>query len=171
MIGSSNPSADSSYPYDWGTPESWNISLTPGVTNYLHIYAWDDAGPGGVIGSFSLNSPNFRFDNGTQSVFTTTQDNWLVRDGGWNGTDITSSLVDEGGIGSSPWGNPNGNFNVFDPNSKWIWTNYVSSSPYNDPQAERYFSVKVNTVPEPVSTILFLTGGTILLVRRLRRKK
>lgn len=171
-VGNSNVSEDSAYPYDWGIPESWNITLTPGVTNYLHVYAWDDGGSGaGVLGSFSLNGSNFRFENGTQSIYTTTQDYWKVHVNGFGGTDITSNLTDEGGIGVAPWGNPNGNFNVFDANSRWLWTDYVTSTEPNDQGAHRYFSVKINAVPEPVSTVLFLLGGATLAVRRVYKSK
>jgi len=48
---------------------------------------------------------------------------------------------------------------------------------FNVPKCQWYtyqseFAVaKLTTVPEPMSTVLFITGGTILVVRRLRRKK
>jgi len=41
----------------------------------------------------------------------------------------------------------------------------TSESPINKP----YLRVTGTLVPEPVSTVLFITGGSVLLVRRIRK--
>src|SRR5437764_6067297 len=55
-------------------------TLTPGVTNYLHIEAINQTGPAMFIGDFSLSDTGFTFANGTQSLSTDTTD-WR---GGFN---------------------------------------------------------------------------------------
>lgn len=46
------------------------ITLTTGVTNYLHLLIGNGGGPAGVVGEFTLSDTNFKFANGTQSYLT-----------------------------------------------------------------------------------------------------
>jgi hypothetical protein len=172
VAGSQQYTSDWTY-WDWTSPEAVSFTLTPGVTNYLHVYAWDDGQTAaGVIGNFSLNSASYWFDNGTQSLLTNADEYWKVRENGFNGTDITSYLIDEGGVGAAPWAG-NGDLSSINANARWMWTDkYTFDGIYgHDLGKERYFSAAINTVPEPVSTALFLLGGATLAVRRMRKNK
>ncbi|MFA5163968.1 MAG: PEP-CTERM sorting domain-containing protein [Candidatus Omnitrophota bacterium] len=169
LVGSSDRGV-----FDWATSEdigNWGITLTPGVTNYLHIVAWDDNyNIAGVLGDLHLNNSNYVFSNGTTSLLTNTED-WTVRLGSF--AESTATIVNSGGYtnGStdSPWyeflGSSIANISG---DAQMIWTNENGE---RDLGATRYFSTSINTVPEPVSTALFLLGGATLAVRRLRGKK
>ncbi|MFA5148070.1 MAG: PEP-CTERM sorting domain-containing protein, partial [Candidatus Omnitrophota bacterium] len=150
---------------------NWGITLTPGVTNYLHIVAWDDSyNIAGIMGDLQLNNSNYLFSNGTSSLLTNTE-NWTVRLGSF--AESTATIVNSGGYtnGStdSPWyeflGSPIANISG---DAQMIWTNEDGN---RDLGQTRYFSTAINTVPEPISTALFLLGGATLAVRRLRGKK
>ena len=169
LIGSSDRGV-----FDWATSEdigNWGITLTPGVTNYLHIVAWDDSyNIAGIMGDLQLNNSNYLFSNGTSSLLTNTE-NWTVRLGSF--AESTATIVNSGGYtnGStdSPWyeflGSPIANISG---DAQMIWTNEDGN---RDLGQTRYFSTAINTVPEPISTALFLLGGATLAVRRLRGKK
>jgi len=169
LVGSSDRGV-----FDWATSEdigNWGITLTPGVTNYLHIVAWDDNyNIAGVLGDLHLNNSNYVFSNGTTSLLTNTED-WTVRLGSF--AESTATIVNSGGYtnGStdSPWyeflGSSIANISG---DAQMIWTNENGE---RDLGATRYFSTSINTVPEPVSTALFLLGSATLAVRRLRGKK
>ncbi|MFA5499510.1 MAG: PEP-CTERM sorting domain-containing protein [Candidatus Omnitrophota bacterium] len=167
MVGSSDGGV-----FDWATAENvgdWGITLTPGVTNYLHVVARDDNyNIAGIMGDLQLNNSNYLFSNGTSSLLTNTE-NWTVRLGSF--AESTATIVNSGGYtnGStdSPWyeflSSPIANISG---DAQMIWTNEDGN---RDLGQTRYFSTAINTVPEPISTALFLLGGATLAVRRLRK--
>jgi hypothetical protein len=102
---------------DWQTTYNISSQLTPGVTNYLHVEAADWGYIAGFIGAFQLNNPNFRFQNGTQTLLTNTTD-WAVYTNGFNNTPGIVTVAN-GANGVGPWGFRPG----IDSNAAWIWTN------------------------------------------------
>ena len=173
QLGSLFGSSDGSNvePWDWETPENlslWNITLTPGVTNYIHVVGKDDGKTiAGVLGDITLNNPNFKFSNGTSSLLTNTVD-WKVYD--YYGGNLLG-IVNAGGYanGEGPWeahlGGPIANIST---DARWLWTNGDTNL---DLGQTRYFSAAINAVPEPISTALFVLGGATLAVRRIRKAK
>lgn len=131
----------------WPTTYSFNAALTPGVTNYLHVRAYDIYGYiSSFIGSFSLSDTSFAFSNGTQTLDTNTV-NWGVNHVGFGGP--YSAPFDYGANGSSPWGLRPG----IGASAHFIWG--------SDSLHTSYFSTPIiptQSVPEP-STLLLLGGG------------
>jgi len=148
---------------DWQTPENWNLpDFEIGNTYYIHIIAVSDPSTkSGLLGDFSLNNANFFFDNGTQSLLTNATD-WKVFTDAFGGTQAVNTDIGTNGV--APWGNIAG----VNSNAKWIWDNNG-----NTLDTTRYFSARINSVvtPEPVSSALFLLGGSALAARRLKKKK
>lgn len=152
---------DTTAPYDWATPESWGVGLTPGKTQYLHVEAADTGVIAGFLGQFSL-AGGYRFDNG-ESTLLTGLDGWTVRSGSFNGTVMSLTALNKNGDG--PWGS----VSAIDSDARWIWTNNGNDIGSPASPAMRYFSAKINAVPEPISACLFLVGGGALAA--LRRRK
>src|SRR5437762_3580360 len=84
LVGSGN---------SWPSPQSFNATLTGGVTNYIHIVAQNLGGPGGVLGDFSLSDSAFQFFNLTQSLVTGVA-GWSQNLSGFG--NAYSAAVDEG---------------------------------------------------------------------------
>lgn len=153
--------------WDWQTPETWNVSLVPGKTNYIVIHAWDVGLSAGVLGSFTLNNNNFKFSNGTQNLVTNTT-NWVVYTDHPRGT--LGDIWSYGTNGVAPWSTISG----IDQSANWIWTAGVipdqEHRPYpGDFREDRYFVTKVTATPEPISSALFLLGGGAMMI--FRKKK
>ena len=122
---------------DWGTGFTFNAaSLTQGSTNYVHVVAVNEGGPGGLLGSFNLSDSNFVFANGS-TVENTTAADWKVSLTGF-GSGYTTP-VNEGLNGVGPWGTLNG----ISSSSNWMW-NYESHN-LSDTNTE-YFSMAVKPV-------------------------
>lgn len=137
----------------WGNTYTGSLALTDGVTNYLHVDAWDVGGvPSMFIGQASLSDTSFWFDNNTQfAVSDTTL--WSASIVSLGGT--TTSITDIGINGAGPWGSRPG----IDSSAHFIWTP-------GDVGTHRYFTLKINTVPEPASLSAVVLGGIALLRRR-----
>lgn len=168
LIGSSDGTT-----YDWASAENignWGISLTPNTTNYLHIVAWDDGSTiAGILGDLTLNNSSFIFANGNTSLLTNTTD-WTVRKDSFATSPI--AIVNAGGFINSDTDSPwyaylHSPIDNIGGDAQWLWTNEGGNK---DLGTTRYFSTAINTVPEPISTALFLLGGATLAVRRIRRK-
>jgi PEP-CTERM motif len=63
--------------YDWSNHYNFETLLTPNVTNYLHVIAYNSGGATGFDGNFTLSGTNFYFANGAQTL-TTDLTNWNV---------------------------------------------------------------------------------------------
>jgi hypothetical protein len=131
----------------WGTTYSLGATLTPGVTNYLHIEAINDAtgGPAMLVGSFSLSDPLFHFANGTQSLLTNTS-NWSAIFNSTNNSVAVQPWVAPGAIGTGilSWGTNDGSNTTWgtrpniDTSAQFVWS--------NDPRAYPFFDATHNSI-------------------------
>ncbi|MBV8408026.1 MAG: VCBS domain-containing protein, partial [Alphaproteobacteria bacterium] len=131
----------------WPSPVTLSPTLlTPGVTNYLHVVAHNQGGPGGLLGDFQLAGSGFTFADGTTDEPTNAAD-WKLSLTGF-GTDYVTP-ADEGANGVAPWGT----FTSISSASHWLW-DHVSQAT-SDTNTE-YFSTAIQP------TVPFLTAsGTI----------
>jgi len=133
-----------------------NVTLTPGVTNYINIAARDTFGaPSMFVAQLTLDDNQFWFNDNTQSIVTDDNANWSASLIGFGGA--TTTITDLGPNGTGPW-SP---FNSLPSNARLIWTPGAVSD-------VRYFQVQVNTVPEPASLVA-LGAGMLALARRRRK--
>jgi hypothetical protein len=134
----------------WYDTQTFTNALTPGVTNYIHIQAWDSYTVAvGLLGDFTLSDSNFKFANGTQNLVTNITD-WQGYTDGFGGT--SGTLVNEGLNGVSPWGLRSD----IAASANWIWVNPVLAN-----YETRYFSTAIfynTTVPEPATMLLLGLG-------------
>ena len=152
LIGSGN---------NWPSAVNFSSALTGGVTNYIHIVAVNQGGPGMFLGDFTLSDAAFRFGNGTQLLVSNTT-GWGFNSTGFG--NAYSTPTDEGGQGTSPWGS----FGSINAGARYIW---------NNPSCDLctlYFSAaitpqSVGAVPEPATLGLLGGGLALVLLRRSRR--
>ncbi|MGC9223772.1 MAG: PEP-CTERM sorting domain-containing protein [Terracidiphilus sp.] len=161
---------------NWRTPVSFsNIALTPGVTYYLQIAAFNQGYVGGVLGSFSLSGTSFAFENGAQRLDTNTAD-WTysyatANTANYPGPDVASgwgsSALTPGGYGTngvSPWGTIAG----IDSSAQWLWDK--QNAQYgNSSQPQLLFETALIPTPEPGSMLLY--GSGLLIMAGMGRRR
>lgn len=138
----------------WGNPVTFTANLTPGVTNYLHIVATDNAPPNGFLGSFTLSDAGFRFADGSQSLVTS-PGTFLVSSTGFGVNEVTPTSAGLNGV--SPWGF----FSGISSSAQWL--NFAANGTV-------YFSAAIMPVPEPLTSVLLALGGVALLLRPRKRR-
>jgi hypothetical protein len=143
--------------YNWPTTFTFTQALTPGMPNYIHIYAWDtNFTISGVIGQFSLSDTDMLFANGTQSLLTNTTD-WRMADNGW-GVPFYYAPNSLGANGASPWGTRPGISN----SAEWLWSDQGLDL------GHEYFSTTITPIPAPSAILLVGLGSAV--VGWLRRR-
>jgi len=137
-----------------------SVTLTPFVTNYLHIQARDTFGaPSMFIGQASLSDTDFYFGNLTQNLLTNPTD-WDLSLTGFGSNYVTPADLGQNGTG--PWGNQTS----VDINARRLW-----STP-NGGGGEHYYSVAIYTdaVPEPFTMVGLGVFGIAAAMRKRKQK-
>ena len=128
----------------WQNYNFSNVSLTPDVTNYIHIVGYNSGGATGITANFILSTPAFYFANGTQSL-TTNLTNWTASAVGF-GQNVGTPVQRESGI----WQN--------DPDY-WNHPSYA------------YLSAPIYSTPEPSTyALLCISLGVVGFARKKMRK-
>lgn len=152
LVGSGN---------NWPTTYTFTPSLTPGVTNFIHIVAVDTGPPGAFLGDFSLNDPLYQFVNGTQFLVTNTSWNFNLTGFG----DPYAAPADSGQNGIGPWGNIPG----VDPSAHWIWNPQATTTVYFSTPITYTGGSTNGAAPEPASVSLILGGLALCWMGHRRR--
>jgi hypothetical protein len=146
-------------PPSWQTSCTFVFDLTPGVTNYLHVRAWDVHGvKAGFLGEFSLSDPNFHFLNGTQHLVTDPAF-WKISDSNFG---VAYTTPDSYGLNNWDTDPYYQRISGIVGDAQWIWTNHGNDF------ATRFLSSAVVPIgaPEPNEETRSLTvsstaGGTV----------
>lgn len=147
---------------NWGITNSYSATLTPGVTQYLHVVASNWGGPGGFLGAFTLSDSSFVFANGTNKLLTGDA-GWMQNLTGFG--NAYAATVNEGVNGVAPWGFQAA-YGALNPS--WIWNyNSVAASDFNTV----YFSATINKVPEPTPYSMLLLGLGLIGFTTWRNRK
>lgn len=145
---------------NWYSTFSNSISLTAGVSYYLHVSGYDQGGIAGSSGILTLNGIDHVFSNNSNHLLTNTTD-WKGNNTGWSNP--YTSVSSTGFNGVAPWGTAS--TSAIPSSAQWIW---AGDSNAND---IAYFSTKISatsSVPAPPALLLF---GTRLLSLLGMRKK
>jgi hypothetical protein len=140
------------YHNDWFTAYSDTVTLNPG-TQYLHVFGFDQGGPAGFIGDFSLSDTNFYFANGTQSLLTNTTD-WVVSATGFGPPTVVPTYFGLNNGGNGTWSIVSG----IVTNASWIWT---ADNNGND---SAYFSTPIYSTSVPLPPAVLLLGSGLLTI-------
>jgi hypothetical protein len=138
------------YHNDWFTAYSATVTLNPG-TQYLQVYGFDEGGPAGFIGDFSLSDANFHFANGTQSLLTNATD-WFVSATAFGATPNVATGYDLNNGTSSVWTVVSG----IDANARWIWTADNNGNDY------AYISTPIYSTAVPLPPAVLLLGSGLI---------
>ncbi len=167
--------------YDWTSAQTFNTTLNPGQTYYLHVVAnnWyglsnmNGGNPDAFLGSLSLSGPGFQFANGLQTL-NTDQADWrvvahsyqtLTGPLNWVTPNETPDQWATNGDTSSIWYRNHGLITGISPDAGWIWAHI-------DTGGEALFSTTITSdaVPEPAAWALMI-GGFGLAGAMLRRRR
>ena len=171
---------------DWGTSYTLPpFTLTAGTTYYLQInghngiypnYLPPIAGPGGIIGSFTLGDASFQFSNGSQSLNTDSA-HWtyaytIYSDfiaGVPPGSAPILIPTGYGANGVGPWGARSG----ISGDAQWIWDTTNPEYQATDLFFETTITPLTDPTPIPEPGSMFLLGSGLLAISRMvsRRRR
>ncbi len=120
------------------------------------------------------------FDKNNNTVLTAFVDDFtVVQDGSTYEVNVGSNLNNVKGINTYP-GNTNSRFidDISSPSNHWNWGDLYMQFTFGGTTAKDFTEDQSGSVtgsfsvtPEPVSSILFITGGATLAFRHFRRKR
>ena len=113
---------------NWPDAETYtDVALSPGVTNYIHVFAKNVDGsgnPAAFLAELTLSDDLFRFPNGTQSLLTNTTDGWLAGPT----APVAATPVKIGDHGDAPWGE----IPPISADADWIWLDAIGPAQTQD---------------------------------------
>jgi hypothetical protein len=129
----------------WTNSFSQTATLTPGVTNYIHVWGWDlNKAIVGFLGEFTLSDTSFHFENGGQTLYTDAA-YWDVSNSGFGSGYYAPNNLGYNGDAALLWtqtmGHPVAGIST---NAEWIWSGTGAWQ-----ETPRYFMTAIYVTEEP----------------------